>query len=499
MATVTQAPSGLDASPSAYLALPRFNNSLDFAFEFDGAESTATVTYTLTDAPPMIPGPSSPSSTASWCVSLEIEEFRSVDGCMIPSQARTNCYFSERTLEAPNKMLCPVQVRESPAPLLALPVQNLLLAGYFGVVYVTKGSQGYCRCFRLRRRLRASGMRRRCELDASGGIFVVPRAFRCSVRGALFWSFVLLPPLSVLISPSSPRSVSPSFPSVNGVGINRRLRIGCTRRGVRRQCAALRWARSTVASTHCILTRLPAHSCAATWRAAPVHGVVLRLRAPSPGERQARVLCTLAMHPCSTPLYAQSSVPRRRVRRACMVVTALRGVHFPLRFSIHYAESLTRGRGKDGEAKTDGLTEGGGEGGGREGLEDWEEVERPVNGTVPAKREGREEGAGMADEVCRDSDQVPFSLTRDVHPSAERGCATQTEKERRHGAERTTQTQRRESKEEGDHILGEVKAGKEGRFMANSETDSKINFGVENRLRITESAELVFLLERRNS
>ncbi|KAJ7437943.1 hypothetical protein FB451DRAFT_1570491 [Mycena latifolia] len=53
-AAVTQAPSGLDADPSAYryLALPCFNNSLDFSLELDGAESTATVTYVLTDAPP---------------------------------------------------------------------------------------------------------------------------------------------------------------------------------------------------------------------------------------------------------------------------------------------------------------------------------------------------------------------------------------------------------------------------------------------------------------
>ncbi|KAJ7484127.1 hypothetical protein FB451DRAFT_1231598 [Mycena latifolia] len=44
------------------------------------------------------------------------------------------------------------------------------------------------------------------------------------------------------------------------------------------------------------------------------------------------------------------------------------------------------------EGREEGLT--GGDGGGREGLEDWEEVERPVNGVVPAKREGREEVEG---------------------------------------------------------------------------------------------------------
>ncbi|KAJ7484135.1 hypothetical protein FB451DRAFT_1363728 [Mycena latifolia] len=51
MTAVTQVPSGLDADPSAYLALPRFNSSLEFSFELDGAESTATATYALTDAP----------------------------------------------------------------------------------------------------------------------------------------------------------------------------------------------------------------------------------------------------------------------------------------------------------------------------------------------------------------------------------------------------------------------------------------------------------------
>ncbi|KAJ7912071.1 hypothetical protein B0H13DRAFT_2271727 [Mycena leptocephala] len=53
MATETFAPSGLDEDPTAYLALPRFNNTLHFQFEFPGTEShTANVTYTLTDAPP---------------------------------------------------------------------------------------------------------------------------------------------------------------------------------------------------------------------------------------------------------------------------------------------------------------------------------------------------------------------------------------------------------------------------------------------------------------
>ncbi|KAJ7437956.1 hypothetical protein FB451DRAFT_1192938 [Mycena latifolia] len=57
---------------------------------------------------------------------------------------------------------------------------------------------------------------------------------------------------------------------------------------------------------------------------------------------------------------------------------------------------LDEGEGKGGEADADGLTEGGGGGGGRDGLEDWEEVERPVNRAVPA-REGREERAGMGE------------------------------------------------------------------------------------------------------
>ncbi|KAJ6481347.1 hypothetical protein C8R47DRAFT_1218509 [Mycena vitilis] len=54
MATAPPAPSGLDADPSAYLALPRFNHSLDFHFLPPGAASPtpATVTYALTAAPP---------------------------------------------------------------------------------------------------------------------------------------------------------------------------------------------------------------------------------------------------------------------------------------------------------------------------------------------------------------------------------------------------------------------------------------------------------------
>ncbi|KAJ7912063.1 hypothetical protein B0H13DRAFT_554913 [Mycena leptocephala] len=53
MATETFAPSGLDENPTAYLALPRFNNTLHFQFEFPGTEAhTASVTYALTDAPP---------------------------------------------------------------------------------------------------------------------------------------------------------------------------------------------------------------------------------------------------------------------------------------------------------------------------------------------------------------------------------------------------------------------------------------------------------------
>ncbi|KAJ7908704.1 hypothetical protein B0H13DRAFT_2273264 [Mycena leptocephala] len=53
MSTGTEAPSGLDEDPTAYLALPRFNNTLHFQFEFPGTEAyTASVTYALTDAPP---------------------------------------------------------------------------------------------------------------------------------------------------------------------------------------------------------------------------------------------------------------------------------------------------------------------------------------------------------------------------------------------------------------------------------------------------------------
>ncbi|KAJ6471664.1 Alpha/Beta hydrolase protein [Mycena vitilis] len=54
MTTATPTPSGLDADPSAYLALPRFNYSLDFEFSLPGASNTtpATVTYALTAAPP---------------------------------------------------------------------------------------------------------------------------------------------------------------------------------------------------------------------------------------------------------------------------------------------------------------------------------------------------------------------------------------------------------------------------------------------------------------
>ncbi|KAJ6517101.1 hypothetical protein DFH09DRAFT_1430832 [Mycena vulgaris] len=52
MAAEPNAPSGLDADPTAYLALPRFNHSLDFDFQIPGAaSSTATVTYALTSAP----------------------------------------------------------------------------------------------------------------------------------------------------------------------------------------------------------------------------------------------------------------------------------------------------------------------------------------------------------------------------------------------------------------------------------------------------------------
>ncbi|KAJ7115074.1 hypothetical protein C8R43DRAFT_1242430 [Mycena crocata] len=49
MADTSQPLSGLDADPTAYLALPRFNHSLDFDFEV-GRKST--VTYALTDATP---------------------------------------------------------------------------------------------------------------------------------------------------------------------------------------------------------------------------------------------------------------------------------------------------------------------------------------------------------------------------------------------------------------------------------------------------------------
>ncbi|KAJ6509821.1 hypothetical protein DFH09DRAFT_1288643 [Mycena vulgaris] len=52
MAAESQAPSGLDADPTAYLALPRFNCALDFDSQIPGAaSSTATVTYALTYAP----------------------------------------------------------------------------------------------------------------------------------------------------------------------------------------------------------------------------------------------------------------------------------------------------------------------------------------------------------------------------------------------------------------------------------------------------------------
>ncbi|KAJ7472905.1 hypothetical protein B0H11DRAFT_2236783 [Mycena galericulata] len=53
MAAASQTPSGLDADPSAYLALPRFSHTLDFDLELAGVDGhTATVTYALTDAPP---------------------------------------------------------------------------------------------------------------------------------------------------------------------------------------------------------------------------------------------------------------------------------------------------------------------------------------------------------------------------------------------------------------------------------------------------------------
>ncbi|KAJ7754204.1 hypothetical protein DFH07DRAFT_959901 [Mycena maculata] len=53
MDPVTQAPSGLDEDPSAYLALPRFSRTLDLDLDLAGVASrTSTVTYALTDAPP---------------------------------------------------------------------------------------------------------------------------------------------------------------------------------------------------------------------------------------------------------------------------------------------------------------------------------------------------------------------------------------------------------------------------------------------------------------
>ncbi|KAJ7306220.1 hypothetical protein DFH08DRAFT_902410 [Mycena albidolilacea] len=58
MTTVIDTPSGLDEDPTAYLALPRFNQTLDLDFELPGAEThTATVSYALTDAPPDSPWP----------------------------------------------------------------------------------------------------------------------------------------------------------------------------------------------------------------------------------------------------------------------------------------------------------------------------------------------------------------------------------------------------------------------------------------------------------
>ncbi|KAF8206000.1 hypothetical protein K438DRAFT_1817680 [Mycena galopus ATCC 62051] len=45
-------PCGLDKDPAAYLALPRFNQTLDFSFELGGETQPATVGYTLTYAPP---------------------------------------------------------------------------------------------------------------------------------------------------------------------------------------------------------------------------------------------------------------------------------------------------------------------------------------------------------------------------------------------------------------------------------------------------------------
>ncbi|KAJ7033112.1 hypothetical protein C8F04DRAFT_1355027 [Mycena alexandri] len=53
MATLTRAPTGLDEDPQAYLALPRFNHTLDFDLKLPGAECrTASVSYALTDVPP---------------------------------------------------------------------------------------------------------------------------------------------------------------------------------------------------------------------------------------------------------------------------------------------------------------------------------------------------------------------------------------------------------------------------------------------------------------
>ncbi|KAJ7437942.1 hypothetical protein FB451DRAFT_1570490 [Mycena latifolia] len=54
--------------------------------------------------------------------------------------------------------------QESPAPLLALPVQSLLLAGYLGVAYVTKASQGFYRAFVSAALAAASGVNAlRCD------------------------------------------------------------------------------------------------------------------------------------------------------------------------------------------------------------------------------------------------------------------------------------------------------------------------------------------------
>ncbi|KAJ7154493.1 hypothetical protein C8R46DRAFT_1117514 [Mycena filopes] len=53
MAAVSQAPSGLDKDPEAYLALPRFHHTLDFELDLPGVgPHTETVSYALTDAPP---------------------------------------------------------------------------------------------------------------------------------------------------------------------------------------------------------------------------------------------------------------------------------------------------------------------------------------------------------------------------------------------------------------------------------------------------------------